>query len=71
MARDPRSPRVEPPESFERYVCRTCGAWDLAPEMTHNGYCPGRADSGHIDYVVAERVRVEPYLRRGGPDRRR
>jgi hypothetical protein len=39
--------------------------------MTHNGYCPGRADSGHIDYVVAERVRVEPYLRGGGPDRRR
>jgi hypothetical protein len=62
MARDPRSPRVPPPEWFELYVCRTCGAWDLAPEeITHNGYCPGRTDAGDIDHVIAEPVRVEPY----------
>jgi len=54
---------VPPPDSFELYVCRTCGAWDLAPEMTHNGYCPGRTDAGHIDRVIAEPVRVEPYVR--------
>jgi hypothetical protein len=61
---------VPPPDSFELYVCRTCGAWDLAPEMTHNGYCPGRTDAGHIDGVVAEPVRVEPYVR-DRPDGRR
>jgi hypothetical protein len=29
--------------------------------MTHNGHRPGRTDAGHIDYVVAEPVSVEPY----------
>ena len=63
MARDPRSPRVPPPDRSELYVCRTCGAWDLAPELDHLGYCPGRRDPGHIDYIVAERVHIEPYTR--------
>jgi hypothetical protein len=34
--------------------------------MTHNGYCPGRTDAGHIDNVVAEPVSVEPYVRDRG-----
>lgn len=63
MARNYPCPRVKPPSWFELYVCRTCGAWDLAPELTHNGYCPGRTDDSHIDYVVAEPVRIEPYIR--------
>jgi hypothetical protein len=54
---------VEPPDSFDLYVCRPCGAWDLAPEMIHNGWCPGRQDAGHIDRVVAKQVSVEPYVR--------
>lgn len=57
-----RSPRVEPPAWFPLYVYRTCGAWELAPdEIMHNGYCPGRSDDSHIDYVVAKPERVEPY----------
>jgi hypothetical protein len=56
-----RRPRV-PPEWFPLYVCRSCGAWELAPEeIGHNGHCPGRTDPAHIDYVIAEPVRVEPY----------
>jgi hypothetical protein len=27
-----RTPRVPPPDWFPLYVCRTCGAWDLAPD---------------------------------------
>jgi hypothetical protein len=34
--------------------------------MTHNAYCHGRPDAGHIDYVVAEPVSVEPYVRDRG-----
>jgi hypothetical protein len=61
-----RSPRRPPPDSFELYVCRACRAWDLAPEMTHNGYCPGRTDPAHIDRVIAKPVRVEPNVRDRG-----
>ena len=39
--------------------------------MTHNGYFPGRTDAAHVDRAIAKPVKVEPYLRGGGPDRRR
>jgi hypothetical protein len=65
MAQDLEALGLEPPDWFDLYVCRTCGAWDLAPEITHNGYCPGRGDASHIDHVVAEAARVEPYIRDG------
>lgn len=55
-----RSPRLPPPELFDLSVCRTCGAWDLAPETTHNGYCAGRVDVGQVEHVIAEPVKVEP-----------
>jgi hypothetical protein len=53
---------VDPHECFPLYVCRTCRAWALAPEeISHSGWCPGRSDESHIDYVIAEPVSVEPY----------